>query len=120
MTQFPRADDGALSQLTNPITWVSLALCRTAPEAKAGREKKKQEEQGRLGLTLHHQQGLTAYSQHILLLVLQSVVLRRQHQLGDPPTSSLEMQNLGLHLRSIKSEMNDKWVHFIQGNEVAI
>ena len=50
----------------------------------------------------------------------QSVVPRRQHQLGDPPTSSLEMQNLGLHLRSIKSEMNDKWVHFIQGNEVAI
>ena len=85
MTQFPRADDGALSQLTNPITWVSLALCRTAPEAKAGREKKKQEEQGRLGLTLHHQQGLTAYSQHILLLVLKVWSSDGSTSLGIPP-----------------------------------
>ena len=34
----------------------------------------------------------------------QSVVLRQQHQLGDPPTSSLEMQNLESHFRLTESE----------------
>jgi len=85
MTQFPRADDGGLSQLAKPITWVSLALYCTAPKAKAGRKKKKRKEQGRLGLTLHHQQGLTAYSQHTLLLVLKVWSSDSSTSLGIPP-----------------------------------
>lgn len=39
--------------------------------------------------------------------------------MGLSPGSSLEMRSLGPHIGPTESEINDKWVHFIPGNEVA-